>query len=612
MFSYEPVVLSAPLNQTINSDADATIVRAVGIGENPSGSYVNEKADGVGFQTLSNLTSGSTFNSDVISTSGYTQLQTNIVSSNNGTLGFKFCSTSNCSGTTVGENGVERYISLPYTSSSGFQLFSAPVFTPYVQYSFTNNGTDTTTQLFYETKLLTKSLSGQLLGLNSSIASSMVANLGRNVIVGQDYAGNFRNAGTDSEGHLRINIDEPLTAFGELSMAQPSPQAQVDFVYGLNYQLVSISGNVTSSNGVAYVSTSASTNNTSMLNSKRFIKYRDGQGALGRYTALFTSGVTGNNQYAGLFTPTLQNGFGFGYSGTTFGIWHRSSGTTVNFIPQTSWNSDKMDGSGNLSNPSGQLLDTTKGNVYQIKFQYLGYGAIFFGVENGENGEFQEVHVLPYANLNLLPSLRNPSLALVWASENTTNNTAITVAGASGGLFIEGIEKFLGPKYGYDNNKSLGANTGPTNIFTIKNSTTYNGIINRALVRIKTISIASDMGNTSSGLQILQVHKNATLGGSPEYIPNAGTTADNGNTITNGQSIVSIDKAGTTITPVTGTTNDSYITYNTSVSRNSNTILDVSDLDIFIAPGETMSFGVKTIAGGTQQSNISVNWTEDI
>ena len=202
MYSYDPIVLSAPLNQPIGSDADANIVRAVNIGQDPTGTFVNNKSDGVGSQTTVNLASGDTFSSDVIDAQGYTQVQTHIVCDNDGTLGFKFCSTSNCSGTTVGQNGVERYLSVPYLASTGFQLYSAPAFTPYVQYTFTNGGTGTTTQLFYETKLLTKSLSGQLLGVNSFISPSMVGNLVRSVATGKQPDGDFVNAVADGTGFV--------------------------------------------------------------------------------------------------------------------------------------------------------------------------------------------------------------------------------------------------------------------------------------------------------------------------------------------------------------------------------------------------------------------------
>jgi hypothetical protein len=177
--------------------------RSIQVGTNPTGAFTNAKLDGIGFQTTDNLATGATFSSDVIDAQGYTQVQTHIVADQDGTLGFKFCSTSTCSGTTVGVNGVERYLSVPYVAANGFQLYSAPAFTPYVQYTFENTGTGTTTQLFYETKLATKALSGQLLGLDAFISPAMVANLGRNIIAGVE-GNTFQNVNvaqtTNDEG----------------------------------------------------------------------------------------------------------------------------------------------------------------------------------------------------------------------------------------------------------------------------------------------------------------------------------------------------------------------------------------------------------------------------
>ncbi len=177
--------------------------RSIQVGTNPTGTFTNAKLDGIGFQTTDNLATGATFSSDVIDAQGYTQVQTHIVADQDGTLGFKFCSTSTCSGTTVGVDGVERYLSVPYVAANGFQLYAAPAFTPYVQYTFENTGTGTTAQLFYETKLLTKALSGQLLGLDAFISPTMVANLGRNIIAGVE-GGTFQNVNvaqtTNDEG----------------------------------------------------------------------------------------------------------------------------------------------------------------------------------------------------------------------------------------------------------------------------------------------------------------------------------------------------------------------------------------------------------------------------
>ena len=174
-------------------------------------SYTPDIGVVLGFQETNNVVSGGTFNSVVVDARNFQQVDTHVVSDQDGTLGFKFCSTSNCSGTTVGQNGVERYLSVPYDASTGFQLYSAPAFTPYVQYSFTNTGTGDTTQFFYETKLLKQALSGQLLRLDGFISPSMVANLGRSVIAGKRPNGIFENVSVtettnDSGVYENLNV----------------------------------------------------------------------------------------------------------------------------------------------------------------------------------------------------------------------------------------------------------------------------------------------------------------------------------------------------------------------------------------------------------------------
>ena len=59
------------------------------------------------------------------------------------------------------------------------------------------------------------------------------------------------------------------------------------------------------------------------------------------------------------------------------------------FVSQDQWNIDTMDGLGTSMNPSGVKLDVTKGNVFQIQTQYLGFGGILYSVENPRTGFFQ-------------------------------------------------------------------------------------------------------------------------------------------------------------------------------------------------------------------------------
>ena len=76
----------------------------------------------------------------------------------------------------------------------------------------------------------------------------------------------------------------------------------------------------------------------------------------------------------GLFDD--QNGafFGQNVANGIFVAIRRAGLDTI--IPQTSWNVDKLNGSG----PSGATLTLSKGNIFQIVFTWYGYGVIEFRV----------------------------------------------------------------------------------------------------------------------------------------------------------------------------------------------------------------------------------------
>lgn len=89
----------------------------------------------------------------------------------------------------------------------------------------------------------------------------------------------------------------------------------------------------------------------------------------------------------------------------TFSQTQAGVATTVNFVSQSQWNVDTMDGDG----PSRFNLDKTKGNVYQVGFQYLGFGNARFAIEDSNTGQFQPVHMLKLANTRTTPVLRDPT-----------------------------------------------------------------------------------------------------------------------------------------------------------------------------------------------------------
>ena len=207
-FYYTTKLLTVPISpQLLTTGAFiapsmvTTLGRSITVGENPSGTLVNEKVEGVSFVTGTPLGIAGTFTTAILDARGYQQVSTAIVSDQDGTATFEFISE----GSTV-----VRTLNITYLASTGFQLLSAPAFTDYVRYSYTN-GAVAQTDFHYETKFLTSSLSGQVLPLNAPIFGGMVANLGANILVGEDSTGAFgkvsiTNTSNDDGNYRNLNV----------------------------------------------------------------------------------------------------------------------------------------------------------------------------------------------------------------------------------------------------------------------------------------------------------------------------------------------------------------------------------------------------------------------
>lgn len=588
-FSHHSLPLSAPLNQGIGSDQDATVVRAVNIGENPSGSYINIPADGAGFrrtQADGGVLAGATYDTGVLSLDKYTQVGTSIISDKNGTIEFIFGSDANMTGNTVGQNGVERVISVPYTGVSGYQYFSAPAFTPYVRYKFTNTeGTDTT-QFFFDTRFLTKSVSGQLLGMNAFISPSMVANLGRNVIVGQDEAGTFRNVPTDTEGHLKVNINDPTTSFGDLRTAELSPQVHLTFPYGINSDLVDVdeanSGTVAQADSMAVLSTSTPSNSSAIMSSRNVVNYRSGLGTLARFTALFTTGVAQSRQAIGI--GDAEDGFFVGYDGETFGILVRRGGVEE-WTPQTSWNIDQLNGAGGLLNPSGKTLIHTNINVFQISFQWLGAGEIEFDIEDPNTGQFTPIHRIRYANNFTLPSIYNPNLTLTAEVVNLGSVTPLTLKTASMAGFTEGKNVVTGP---INSTSGSFSGTAETHHFHIRNKGTYLTKINKIRCILKSLSC----GNDTTGISTFTIYRGATLVGIPSW-----TDIDVNNSVVEVDTVQTYDSGG-------------KVLFKGIVGREGGDNFNLEELKLNVSPNEIITV-TSSSEGNAALMVSSLIWQED-
>ena len=198
---------------------------------------------------------------------------------------------------------------------------------------------------------------------------------------------------------------------------------------------------------------------------------------------------------------------------------------TSTHIPQASWNQDTL-------SSWTTALDPAKGNVYQISYQYLGFGAIRFYIEDPETGEFTLVHMIKYANTSTTTSVHNPSLRFGMYAASVGSTTDISVKCSSVSAFVQGkVRKTRNPR-ATTNTQSV--TTTNTNVLTVRNRRTYNSIYNQVEFEPIHLSVSSE----SNQNVIVEIRTNAVFSGSTNFtnvgtnlVTDVDTTA---NTVSNG------------------------------------------------------------------------------
>lgn len=475
------------------------------------------------------------------------------------------------------------------------------------------------------------------------------------------------------------------TSFGEALHAELTPIIQLEFPYNINSRIVTTrlnqSGTVTQVDQKAELSSGAAINSSAQMVSVIGVKYAPGEGALIRFSALFSTPKTGSSQEIGIGSPS--DGYYFQYEDTTFGINRRQGGSeevrrlsigtasttnenititvdgvdktdvavtntgdatltaneiaaadfsdvgagwvthsmgtnvfftsydaaahseayslsnatsavgtffqglagvapTNNRIAQADWNKDTL-GAGEL-NPSGMTLIHTNLNVYQIRYQWLGAGSMFFYVFNPEGGLPLLVHEIEYSNANTVPSIDNPTLPLCVLVKNTTNNTDIVMATASMGGFIEGRVRQLG--VGHSQSVTANVGTTETPLLTIHGHDIFQGKINRVRVKLKLLSVSVDGSKPS----ILRITRNVTLTGSSFSALNSGT------------STIHVDTSSTLLT-------GGEVIFTAGLSKVDSIALNSQDLEIFLEPNEFLTISLQATAT-TVDTVLSLSWEE--
>ena len=511
--------------------------------------------------------------------------------------------------------------------------------------------------------------------------------------------GSLKQIASTSEGHIEVAIHSPRLPFGSVHSESLEVVSQADAVYGINTALVTSttglsvgtganSGACTGTGNLFKAATGTTQYSFATIQGKARVRYRPGQGLVGRFAGFFSTPAASSILVAGY--GTSESGYYFGYNGTSFGILHSTGGvreiqtltvttastatndyvvtlpntatatvtatnnsstiktayeiskgtypgwkaeqigstvvfladsagaktgvftlaqtgagvpaagtcvetvagvaSTDTWIPQADWNGDKLNGTG----ASGYTIDPSKGNVYQIGIQYLGFGTVSCQVEvtydNGNNAEFVTAHTFLFPNNRTTTHISQPSFPFTMAAYSGGSTTDVSVSVGSFAGLIEGKKQLTGPRNTYFGSVSS-STSAYTPIFTVRNSFEYVSRANQAVINI--LSVAGACKSTN-GITSFYLIRNATLSaGTPNFAAHATTSCSD------------VDSAATACT----FSNNDQVIWTSTVSESGDFIFSFPD-SITIQPGDTVTLAVRSVTA-TSVCVGSINTRED-
>ena len=296
------------------------------------------------------------------------------------------------------------------------------------------------------------------------------------------------------------------------------------------------------------------------------------------------STVTFIAQNVGEQTGTFS--FSSSTAAASFSELNSGNAVTDNFVKQSEWNIDKMDGRG----PSLMNLDPSKGNVYQIDYQ-SGYGQIVYCIEEPGRGYVVPVHRLQFTNVNDGPNLSLPSLRIGWfAASLGSSGTNLELYGTKAAGLVDGpIIPFRNPEAISNSKTSIGTSLTP--VLSIRVRADFNNDINVSQILPQNAFIAVDGTKPARATVIL----NGVFTGEPNWTY-----------IDESDSVVEYDTAATGVSIGAGSTRLGVIALGKSDGRS----INLKSENVTVQRTQVITIAVQSTSG-TTDSTVSLDWIEE-
>lgn len=308
---------------------------------------------------------------------------------------------------------------------------------------------------------------------------------------------------------VRFKMPQPfISIYGIEETEVHDDDVSTQFQYNIADSIITTTnvdgGFVTTFTSMAIITTSGAAGANAGIESKSNLEYRSGHEAYAYFSAAFTgTAATNTTQFIGLFDD--ENGFAVGLNGTSFGVLKRNDSADA-FIPQTSFNGDKLNGTDKLN----FTYNRTKLNVFRIGYGWLGASIIKFQIL-ASGGQWITFHTIKQPNSSATSSILNPMLPLRAQVIDSAGGNQLELRTASWNSGIVGMQSVVANRYFSVNNSLTVPNLVESHVLTIRNKTTFQSEPNKVNLRIaQWAGVGTD--NADASIQF-RLYKNATVTG---------------------------------------------------------------------------------------------------
>jgi len=230
--------------------------------------------------------------------------------------------------------------------------------------------------------------------------------------------------------------------------------------------------------GLVDLAVDNSINSEVVRETTKVFSYQPGKSLLVLNTFVMQAKKTGLRQRVGYYND--YNGIYFEVNNSTVNFVERSyvsGGLAETRVAQSSWNADKLDGTG----PSGLTLDTSKAQIFWMDIEWLGVGSVRTGFII--NGQIIVCHIFNHANLISSTYITTASLPLRYEIKNTaatsgssTLKQICSTVISEGGYELRGLQQSIGTPINAPSSLAVAGTYYPVISIRLK-STALDGII---------------------------------------------------------------------------------------------------------------------------------------